>query len=117
MKKPVIKEIKNKTHTRAKRKSVDYKDMPDGYDKYKKYIQSSDWEKVKEYIYSNVYQKKCYFCGRKEGEDGAVINLHHNSYSNLYNEINHPEDVIPICASCHRRLHSLRSNWKRFRKN
>ena len=117
MKKPVIKEIKNKTHTRTKRKSVDYKDMPDGYDKYKKYIQSSDWEKVKEYIYSNVYQKKCYFCGRKEGEDGAVINLHHNSYIHLYDEINHPEDVIPICASCHRRLHSLRSNWKRFRKN
>ena len=48
MKKPVIKEIKNKTHTRAKRKSVDYKDMPDGYDKYKKYIQSSDWETAKE---------------------------------------------------------------------
>ena len=62
MKKPVIKEIKKKTHTRAKRKSVDYKDMPDGYDKYTKYIKSDDWDKVKEYIYSNVYQKKCYFC-------------------------------------------------------
>lgn len=114
MKKPVIKVINKKPrHNKPK----NYKDMPDGYDKYKKYIQSSDWEKVKEYIYSNVYQKKCYFCGRKEGEDGAVINLHHNSYSNLYDEINHPEDVIPICASCHRRLHSLRSNWKRFKKN
>ena len=64
MKKPVIKEINKKPrHNKPK----NYKDMPDGYDKYKKYIQSSDWEKVKEYIYSNVYQKKCYFCGRKEG--------------------------------------------------
>ena len=116
MKKPVINVMGNSPRPR-RRKSVDYKDMPDGYEKYKKYIQSTDWEKVKEYIYSNVYQKKCYFCGRKEGEDGAVINLHHNSYSNLYDEINHPEDVIPICASCHRRLHSLRSNWKRLKKN
>lgn len=90
------------------------KEFSDEYLKYKSYIRSKEWKKVQEWFYTNIYKKRCYCCGREDGEDGVTISLHHNSYQFLYDEINHPECLIPICNKCHFSIHRQRSNFKRF---
>lgn len=90
------------------------KEFSDEYLKYKSYIRSKEWKKVQEWFYTNVYKKRCYCCGREDGEDGVTISLHHNTYQFLYDEINHPECLIPICNKCHFSIHRQRSNFKRF---
>lgn len=90
------------------------KEFSDEYLKYKSYIRSKDWKKVQEWFYINIYKKRCYCCGREDGEDGVTISLHHNSYQFLYDEINHPECLIPLCNKCHFSIHRQRSNFKRF---
>ena len=89
----------------------------DEYLRYKSYIRSKEWKKVQEWFYTNVYKKRCYCCGREDGEDGVSISLHHNSYQFLYDEINHPECLIPLCNKCHFSIHRQRSNFKRFAMN
>lgn len=90
------------------------KEYSDEYLKYKSYIRSKEWKKVQEWFYTNIYKKRCYCCGREDGEDGVSISLHHNTYQFLYDEINHPECLIPICNKCHFSIHRQRSNFKRF---
>ena len=97
-----------------KKKGGEYSDE---YLKYKSYIRSKEWKKVQEWFYTNVYKKRCYCCGREDGEDGVSISLHHNSYQFLYDEINHPECLIPLCNKCHFSIHRQRSNFKRFAMN
>lgn len=91
------------------------KEFSDEYLKYKSYIRSKEWKKVQEWFYTNVYKKRCYCCGRVEGEDNCTIALHHSDYSHLYNEKETPECLIPICNICHYAIHRARSNWKRFK--
>ena len=90
------------------------KEYSDEYLKYKSYIRSKDWKKVQEWFYTNIYKKRCYCCGREDGEDGVTISLHHSTYDFLYDEINHPECLIPLCNKCHFSIHRQRSNFKRF---
>ena len=90
------------------------KEYSDEYLRYKSYIRSKEWKKVQEWFYTNIYKKRCYCCGREDGEDGVSISLHHNSYQFLYKEINHPECLIPLCNKCHFSIHRQRSNFKRF---
>ena len=90
------------------------KEYSDEYLKYKSYIRSKEWKKVQEWFYTNIYKKRCYCCGRENGEDGVSISLHHNSYRYLYDEINRPECLIPLCNKCHFSIHRQRSNFKRF---
>ena len=94
-----------------KKKKREYSDE---YLKYKSYIRSKEWKKVQEWFYTNVYKKRCYCCGREDGEDGVSISLHHSTYKFLYDEINHPECLIPLCNKCHFSIHRQRSNFKRF---
>lgn len=91
------------------------KEYSDEYLKYKSYIRSKEWKKVQEWFYTNIYNKRCYCCGREEGEDNCTIALHHSDYSHLYNEKENPECLIPICNICHYAIHRARSNWKRFK--
>ena len=93
------------------------KEYSDEYLRYKSYIRSKEWEKVQEWFYTNVYKKRCYCCGREEGEDNCTIALHHSDYNFLYHEIEHPECLIPLCNKCHFSIHRQRSNFKRFAMN
>ena len=93
------------------------KEYSDEYLKYKSYIRSKEWKKVQEWFYTHIYKKRCYCCGRVEGEDNCTIALHHSDYSHLYDEINHPECLIPLCNKCHFSIHRQRSNFKRFAMN
>ena len=90
------------------------KEYSDEYLKYKSYIRSKEWKKVQEWFYTHIYKKRCYCCGREEGEDNCTIALHHSTYQFLYDEINHPECLIPLCNKCHFSIHRQRSNFKRF---
>ena len=97
---------------KKKKKGGEYSDE---YLRYKSYLRSKEWKKVQEWFYTNVYKKRCYCCGREEGEDNCTIALHHSDYSHLYNEKENPECLIPICNICHYAIHRARSNWKRFK--
>ena len=97
-----------------KKKKREYSDE---YLKYKSYIRSKEWKKVQEWFYTHIYKKRCYCCGRIEGEDNCTIALHHSDYSHLYDEINHPECLIPLCNKCHFSIHRQRSNFKRLAMN
>ena len=90
------------------------KEYSDEYLKYKAYIRSKEWKKVQDWFYTHIYKKRCYCCGREDGEDGVSISLHHSTYQFLYDEINHPECLIPLCNKCHFSIHRQRSNFKRF---
>lgn len=119
MKKVVSSKVKKKKVT-SKIKDVDNsteKEREEAYKKYKKYLRSKEWKEVCEYLFTNVYKKKCYCCGREDGEDGCTIALHHSDYSKLYNEKENPECLIPLCNICHYTIHRARSNWKRFKLN
>lgn len=118
MKKPV----NNKDKEESKRKGKNARDNLNKKKKthttnseYQKYLKSKEWSETRQWFFENIYKKMCYFCSRTE-EDGAIINLHHNQYVYLHKEKEHPECLIPMCASCHRHLHLLRSNWGRFKK-
>ena len=112
--KTIGKEREKKKVIKKKKKGGEYSDE---YLKYKSYIRSKEWKKVQEWFYTNIYKKRCYCCGREDGEDGVSISLHHNSYQFLYDEINHPECLIPLCNKCHFSIHRQRSNFKRFAMN
>ena len=104
---------------REKKKVIKKKkgEYSDEYLRYKSYIRSKEWKKVQEWFYTHIYKKRCYCCGREDGEDGVSISLHHNSYQFLYDEIDHPECLIPLCNKCHFSIHRQRSNFKRFAMN
>ena len=102
---------------REKKKVIKKKRDSDEYLRYKSYIRSKEWKKVQEWFYTHIYKKRCYCCGREDGEDGVSISLHHNTYQFLYDEINHPECLIPLCNKCHFSIHRQRSNFKRFAMN
>lgn len=108
------KAIKKATGKEKKKVIKKKKEYSDDYLKYKFYIRSKEWKKVQEWFYTNIYKKRCYCCGREDGEDGVSISLHHNSYQFLYDEIHHPECLIPLCNKCHFSIHRQRSNFKRF---
>ena len=108
---------KEKGKQSEKKKVIKKKETSDEYLKYKSYIRSKEWKKVQEWFYTHIYKKRCYCCGREDGEDGVSISLHHSTYRFLYDEINHPECLIPLCNKCHFSIHRQRSNFKRFAMN
>ena len=106
-----------KDNTKKKVIKKKKREYSDEYLKYKSYIRSKKWKEVQEWFYANIYKKRCYCCGREDGEDNCTIALHHSDYRYLYDEINHPECLIPLCNKCHFSIHRQRSNFKRFAMN
>lgn len=97
------------------RKKVNWQELEDGYDKYKAYIRSKEWDDVKEKVLEH-YGHKCMFCGRTE-EEGAKLIVHHSKYEGvLYEELEHINYVIPLCQTCHLAGHRVKSNYCRFKK-
>ena len=86
------------------------------YKRYKKYIRSKEWQTIRDTIFEERGHK-CQCCGRIEGEDKCKLSVHHNSYNNLYDELNHKEDLLVVCSVCHKSIHMNRNNFKRFKMN
>ena len=68
-------------------------------DEYIEYLKSNEW-KEKANQCKIKYDNKCFNCGSSK-----LLEVHHLSYKNIYNE--EPTDVICICHLCHARLHEL----------
>ena len=90
----------------------------DDYHKYKLYTSDrcSDWQDVRQACFERAGHK-CSICGRHEDELSTSLVCHHNCYDHLGDELNHPEDVICICKTCHRIIHTSKYNLPRFRKS
>lgn len=70
-----------------------------GFSTYSEYLSSDYWTSIRsEYAESNL-PKRCLACG------AGPYQLHHRSYERLGREI--LLDLIPLCRSCHVRLHNL----------
>lgn len=84
------------------------------YLKYRSYIRSKAFKEVKKAVEERDGHK-CMTCGRTRA-DGAKLTCHHRVYDHLFeggeNEI---ADCITLCQYCHKGIHSIRSNYQRFR--
>ena len=84
------------------------------YYKYKKYIKSSkQWQEIKSIILDRDHHK-CQFCNRTDEEE--TLTVHHKTYENLYNELEHLDDLITLYKICHYNLHRINANFNRFKK-
>ena len=70
---------------------------------YKNYIASDRWARKKQ-KYFQKHKKECSACGQKNN-----IHLHHKTYSRL--TIERPNDLVPICKSCHDKIHMIARNF------
>lgn len=64
---------------------------------------------------------KCFLCGRKVGRGRLGICFHEkhgkpHNYTNFKYILEHIEDFIPLCRSCHFTLHSFAKNPERLLK-
>lgn len=66
---------------------------------YHEYLKTEHWQEVKELKLQSV-NYKCQVCN-----SGEELNVHHRSYTNLYNEQNYLEDLTVICKECHELYH------------
>lgn len=67
--------------------------------RYDRYIKSEQWAKRK----VEYYFKHPKICWRCQSIDN--LHLHHHTYLRLGDELD--EDLVPLCQSCHRRVHDL----------
>jgi hypothetical protein len=75
-----------------------------GFDSYEEYLRSDHWAEVhKSYRMSGLPQE-CMACG------DYPFQLHHRSYRRLGHE--DLSDVIPLCRSCHYRLHAHAKEYR-----
>lgn len=74
---------------------------PEGFDqtKYHDYLCSSDWQAIAEKVKKRD-GNRCVVCG-------ATLDLqaHHLTYSHVYEEEDHLEDLVTLCGSHHRGYH------------
>lgn len=93
--------------SKAKQKNEEYL-------KYKNYIRSKAFKEVKRAVEERDGHK-CMTCGRTRA-DGAKLTCHHRTYEHLFEggelEVN---DCITLCQYCHKGIHSIRSNYQRFK--
>lgn len=73
---------------------------PYGSDEYASYLASQHWQFTKEKRI-RIDGGKCYFCGTQE-----ALAVHHLHYDNIGRE-DVENDLVTVCRSCHRKLHSL----------
>jgi hypothetical protein len=81
---------------------------------YKRYLNSSHWEKVKERYWKGKLPNKCYCC-----QTTRNLQLHHKTYKRLGKE--RLTDLIYLCDKCHSQVHEyLKENktnlWNVARK-
>jgi len=98
---------KGQPQTKARERNEEYL-------RYKKYIRSKAFKAVKQAVEERDGHK-CMTCGRTRS-DGAKLTCHHRVYDHLF-EGGESEvaDCITLCQYCHKGIHSIRSNYQRFR--
>lgn len=104
----------NKTRSDTKDKPK-AKQRNEEYLAYQRYIRSKAFKEVKKAVEERDGHK-CMTCGRTRA-DGVQLCCHHRSYEHLFQggdeEVG---DCITLCKICHKGIHSMRSNYQRFKK-
>lgn len=67
-----------------------------GFGTYREFVDSTLWREFKK-RYFVCHRRKCRACGKETD----LVSLHHSDYTVLLN----PMRVIPICNTCHLRIH------------
>ena len=83
---------------------------------YQKYIRSKAFKDNVKKVVEERDGHKCMTCGRTRSE-GAELCCHHRTYEHLFaNDETEVGDCITLCKICHKGVHSMRSNYQRFKK-
>lgn len=81
---------------------------------YKTYYYSA-WVKIKDAAVKRA-GCKCQLCGRtNEQIKVGTLEVHHNSFDHLCDELNHLEDLIVCCPNCHKGIHKMPHNLSSFK--
>lgn len=72
--------------------------------RYAEYLKSDKWRSIAQQR-MEIDKHTCQMCGCK-GTTANPLEVHHLSYSHLYNEQNRIyEDLVTLCHACHKQLH------------
>lgn len=77
--------------------------------KYKEYLKSDHWQKVRSKALEN--QSECTLCGCKDN-----LHIHHKYYTKngvnvLYNEHRYDDLLLVLCKDCHSEWHKYDEKW------
>ena len=110
---PTRKSIKARSDLSPKAQPPKQKQRSAEYLKYRDYIRSKDFQKVRELVLERDGHR-CQFCGRT-AEDGAKLSVHHRVYKHLFEGGDaEADDCITICSNEHLALHRLKQNYGWF---
>lgn len=105
----------NKTRSDTKEKSK-ARQRNEEYLRYRSYIRSKAFKVNVKQVVEERDGHKCMTCGRTRSE-GAHLTCHHRTYEHLFaNDESEVADCITLCQYCHKGVHSIRSNYQRFKK-
>ena len=69
--------------------------------KYSNFLKTRYWQTIREYMIRTA-DNKCSACGSTK-----KLNVHHKTYEHHGSEIFHLEDLVVLCATCHKKAHNL----------
>lgn len=98
---------------RSVRKKKHWSEYEDEYQKYKHYLKSEEFDKVRQATFERD-GFHCMVCGRTIDE--TVLVPHHNTYDHLYNELDHLDCMVTLCKNDHCCIHRNKANWVRFKQ-
>lgn len=67
--------------------------------KYHSYLLTPKWRTISQTVIKRD-GNKCTKCGSTK-----ILHAHHKTYKNIFNELNHLEDLITLCKECHKVIH------------
>lgn len=69
--------------------------------KYKTYLKSDEWKRIRRKALERSYYKKCFTCGSPNN-----IQLHHRSYKWIGTPFA-MRGLVPLCGKCHQKVHRI----------
>jgi len=60
------------------------------------------------------FNNKCVMCGASEIENGKTLSVHHVNYDKKAGCNGNKLSFVPLCKSCHSKVHSNRDYWKKY---
>ena len=92
------------------------KERNEEYIKYRSWIRSKAFKENVKRVVEERDGHKCMTCGRTRAE-GVQLCCHHRTYEHLFaGDQTEVDDCITLCKYCHKGIHSIRSNYQRFKK-